>query len=390
MPENTTQLRVQDVMTANYTKADVKDSISSLMAAMKKNNAETALIFDGKKFMGIVSHSGLLRNVDLQKTKVSTIMKTSPKLSVNQSFDEIVKLMRNADTHLLPVIEKNQVIGAVNAQSILARMQNNEAIQRMTATQMATAQPIIANENDDLGKVMRQLKESNVRKVPVLNAKGIVSGVLKMDSIALDVLLPMDRAAGNTYQSKNSTKGTSKNNMVSIPVKSVMDENPIIVRGNEKGNKVVEMLSKQVNPLLIIAENGKHGMISVQNVFNAYLNQSQESSDAEENFIHTTHLPDVDEIDKAKIDSMLTKTFTRVQRGMKGEVHMHIVFKQSNKAGLRAKTLVSIRVEGAGKPYSSRAEDWKVLLATKEACSALESEISKIHHGRDESGKRSR
>ena len=101
--------------------------------------------------------------------------------------------MRNADTHLLPVMEKNQVIGAVNVQSVLSRMKNNESIQRMNASQLSTVQPITANENDDLGKVMRQLKESNVRKVPVLNAKGIVSGVLKMDTIALEVLLTMDR-----------------------------------------------------------------------------------------------------------------------------------------------------------------------------------------------------
>ncbi len=385
MPENTAQLRVQDVMTMAYAKADANDSISSLMAVMKKAGAETALVFDGKKFMGVVSHTGLLRNVNLQKTKVSTIIKTSPKLSRNQSFNEMVKLMRNADTHLLPVMEKNQVIGAVNVQSVLSRMKNNESIQRMNASQLSTVQPITANENDDLGKVMRQLKESNVRKVPVLNAKGIVSGVLKMDTIALEVLLPMDRRSGNIYQSKNSAQGISKNNMVSIPVKSVMDENPIIVRGDEKGNKIVEMLSKQTNPLLIISENGKHELISVQNVFNAYLNQTQQNEKEENQDIQTTHLPEVDEIDRAKINSMLQKTFSKVQRIIKGENRMHVVYKQSQKSGLRAKTEVHIAIQGTGRPFSAVAIDWKVLLATKEACQILEAEVAKRYKSRNAS-----
>ena len=173
--------------------------------------------------------------------------------------------------------------------------------------------------------------------------------------------------------------------MVSIPVKSVMDENPIIVRGDEKGNKIVEMLSKQTNPLLIISENGKHELISVQNVFNAYLNQTQQNEKEENQDIQTTHLPEVDEIDRAKINSMLQKTFSKVQRIIKGENRMHVVYKQSQKSGLRAKTEVHIAIQGTGRPFSAVAIDWKVLLATKEACQILEAEVAKRYKSRNAS-----
>jgi CBS domain-containing protein len=107
------------MMSTTFTRADVKDTIASLLASMKKNGAETAIVFNGKKFAGIVSHTGLLRNVDLQKTKVATIVQTSPKLTLNQSFDDIVKQMRNANAHALAVVEKENVVGVVNVQELL-------------------------------------------------------------------------------------------------------------------------------------------------------------------------------------------------------------------------------------------------------------------------------
>lgn len=384
MPENTTQLRVQDIMTTSFARADVKDSISSLLSTMKKSGAETAMVFDGKKFSGVVSHSGLLRNVDLQKTKVSTIVQTSPKLSLNQSFDDAVKQMRNANAHALAVVEKEAVVGVVNVQEILARMKNSQRLSGIKARDMATMQPLFAKEKDELGKVIRQLKQGNVRKVPVLNEKGKVTGVLKMDSIALDVLLPMDRNSDDSYKLDNSSQTISKKNIFAIPVKSVMDENPILVRGDENGNKIADMLSRQSNPLLILFENGTHGIISVQNIFNAYLDQTTSASEREESTsIQTTHLPDVDALDKTKIDSMLSKTFGKMQRIMKGELRMNVVYKQSQKSGMRAKTEVNIKVQGTGRPFSAHAEDWKVLLATKEACNALEAEVSKRYKQRD-------
>lgn len=389
MPENTTQLRAQDIMTTTFTRADVKDTIASLLASMKKSGAETAIVFNGKKFAGIVSHTGLLRNVDLQKTKVATILQTSPKLALNQSFDDIVKQMRNANAHALAVVEKENVVGVVNVQELLGRMRNSERLRNLKARDIATMQPLFAKEKDELGKVVRQLKQGNVRKVPVLNEKGKVSGVLKMDHIAFDVLLPMDRNSDDSYKLDNSSQTISKKNIFAIPVKSVMDENPVMVRGEENGNKVADMLSRQSNPLLILSENGGHGIISVQNLFNAYLEKTITTAQQEEsNSVQTTHLPNVDEIDKAKIDSMLSKTFTKMQRIMKGELRMNVTYKQSQKSGLRAKTEVNIKVQGTGRPFSAHAEDWKVLLATKEACNALESEINKRYKQRDSQERR--
>ena len=129
--------------------------------------------------------------------------------------------------------------------------------------------------------------------------------------------------------------------------------------------------------------------MSVLNLFNAYLEKTITTTQQEEsNSIQTTHLPDVDEIDKAKIDSMLSKTFTKMQRIMKGELRMNVTYKQSQKSGLRAKTEVNIKVQGTGRPLSAHAEDWKVLLATKEACNALESEITKRYKQRDSQERR--
>lgn len=94
----------------------------------------------------------------------------------------------------------------------------------------------------------------------------------------------------------------------------------------------------------------------------------------DEGFIFVSHLPDLDEIDKSSIEEIFARTYLKIKRVVKQDAKLKVAFRQSQKDGLRRKTMVHIRFFGAGFSINASSEDWKVLLAAKEAARTLEAE----------------
>lgn len=59
--------------------------------------------------------------------------------------------------------------------------------QSVTVADVMTAKPMIATESDDLNDLMQAMRLAGIRRVPVVDARGALSGVIAMDD-ALDVV----------------------------------------------------------------------------------------------------------------------------------------------------------------------------------------------------------
>lgn len=379
MPESVSQLTARDLMTSRFVQVDTTDSLSSAFAALKKGDMSEAVVLNGKKFAGLLTESGLLRNVDVTKTKVSTVLRTSPSLSSTDSFDKVVRLMRDADVRVLPVLEKGKLVGVVTASEVIARLRSNDRIVSLNAKSLATFHPVVISDSANLGKAIQQMKDARVKKLPVVDNKQKPVGVLRVEEMATDILLNMDRSARDSFKMGRGQQSISKSPMSGLSIKSVMDENVPIISSSEKGTKVVQLLSGQRNPVVLVSNGTSPGLISVQSILDAYLQGPVSQSTTVVSPVQVSHLPDLDEIDRAFVMGLLDRTYGKVERTLKGQHSMHVVFKQSKKAGLRVQTDVHIAVQGAGRTFNAQAKEWKVRLAVKAACKALEAEVEKAY-----------
>lgn len=370
-------LRAKDLVSQNFVSVQVNDMLSKVLGALKQKDTKEALVMDKTSLVGLISDSGLLRNVDITKTKASTVMRTLPSVSPTDSFDRVVTLMRDADIRILPVVEKNKVVGVITAQSVLSALQSSDVFASVTAKDLATFHPRVVNDTDPVSKAVSQMRDWNVRKLPVLDSKKKTVGVLRAESVAIDIVLGMDRHERDGFRRGKNTNSMKKESAANILVRSSMDENVPTVSPSEKGKKVLQFLSRDSNPTVLVTNNGSTGLVSVQSVLDVFLNASKPSKTGLSSPVFITHLPDIDEIDRGFVEQLLQRMYDKVERIMKNEHTMRVVYKQSNKDGLRRKTAVHITIQGAGKSLSASAEDWKVRLATKEACVALEHEVEK-------------
>jgi predicted transcriptional regulator/ribosome-associated translation inhibitor RaiA len=380
MSESVSSLVARDLVTSNFVQVDSSSPLSKAFAALKKGSAAEAVVMDGKKVAGLLSESGLLRNVDLTTTKVSSVSRSAPSVGPSDSFNTLVRLMRDSDVRTLPVLDKGKMVGVVTAQEVISRLQSHDGFSGMDAKSLATFNPLVISESSDLGKAVQQMRRGNVRKLPVVDTAQKPIGVIRIEDVATDVLLGLDRSSRESFKLGSGRQSVARKPGLALNVKSVMDVDVPVVSSSEKGKRIVQLMAKQVNPVVLVSGNGLSGIISVQSIFDAYLNRSSSVEFASiTSPVQISHLPDLDEVDTVFVQKLLDRTYGKVERILKGEHSMHAVFKQSNKAGLRAQTEVRLTVEGAGRRFNASASEWKVRLAVKQACEALEHEIEKAY-----------
>lgn len=346
--------------------------ISKALAALKRSNGLPAVVLNGGDYKGLISPASFLRNVDVSKAKIASVVHAAPTLSSSHSFEDAVRLMRDADARVLAVVERRSVKGIVSASSVLKQLAQDPVFKDVRAVDLRKEKLVSISQNDDLGKAIQLMKDKKVRKLPVLDMRGNPVGVVKLEEIAGDLILNLDRKSHASFQLGKGRQSIPEASPWSVSVKSVMDEELVVVSPQDKASSVIARLSEQSNPVVWVKGGG---LITTQDVLKYYLDHLtpvQESTS-----ITITHLPDIDEIDRAFLEETLQRTFSKVERTLKSEHRMHVVYKQLGKNGLRAQTNVKLTIEGAGKTFHAEATDWKVRLATKEACRSLEAEVSK-------------
>lgn len=93
--------------------------------------------------------------------------------------------------------------------------------------------------------------------------------------------------------------------------------------------------------------------------------------------IQMSKLPDVDGIDRAKIENSLTKSYDKLQRLLNNDIFLKAHFKDFQKAGSRKNHSVQLHLSLPGIELSSSATDWNLITALQEALENLEREAEK-------------
>tara|TARA_Y100000310_G_scaffold313654_1_gene362253 strand:+ start:11968 stop:12273 length:306 start_codon:yes stop_codon:yes gene_type:complete len=93
--------------------------------------------------------------------------------------------------------------------------------------------------------------------------------------------------------------------------------------------------------------------------------------------IEVSKLPEVDEIDRAKIDASLAACFDKITRLSNNVVLLKAHFKDFGKEGLKKQHLVHLHLSVAGFELAAEATDWNLITALQEAISNIERETIK-------------
>lgn len=135
--------------------------------------------------------------------KASEIMTPSPRVCTPQaSVQEVARLMQEADTGVIPVVEdedSKRLVGLVTDRDLALRVLAQGGGADARVSEAMTAQVAGVRPDDDVKTVRRLMEERQVRRIPVCDEQGRCLGIISQADLALDDDIS-DKQVGKTVE----------------------------------------------------------------------------------------------------------------------------------------------------------------------------------------------
>jgi CBS domain-containing protein len=108
-----------------------------------------------------------------------------------ESLVNVAAKMKREDVGSVPVVDSHEdrkLVGIVTDRDIVVKvLANGSAIDRATVRDAMTPNPICCRENDDIATAVHLMGERQVRRMPIVDEAGRLSGIIAQADVATRV-----------------------------------------------------------------------------------------------------------------------------------------------------------------------------------------------------------
>jgi CBS domain-containing protein len=286
-------VQASDLMQENFVSVDVESTAAELIGKLETSRQTYALVFDGKKYLGLVTKKWLLTTrIDPDVMKLKNLIKKRnksktpfyvPKLSAETELKEIVRLLVASDVRALPVVEHmagekdkfEKILGVVDSMSVLSAIKKEYA--NVPASKLAIKKLIFAPEDEEIGKVIQTMDKNHISHIPVIGSSGKLAGVVSIIDI-LEKIHVWGRCRGQ-HISKSASHNVWKvtgfgtgetTSILSAPVRNII-ANISTVASCSPDTSVSEIIRQmadrnRASMILVDKDNKPVGIITVKDI----------------------------------------------------------------------------------------------------------------------------
>ena len=224
--------------------------LSTCLTLFKEKMPPVLAVLDNKgNYAGVIARRWIVRSrLDPSVTKVRTLMKPAPKLTLETSLSEAARLMIECGIRQLPVFEGDKLSGFVTDEEIIhgavLEKWGNSRIE-----EVMTANPVVIEEDASAGAALSLFREHNISHLPVVKS-GKLEGLLSVHDIIVHFFQPRERQATGDI-------GGEKVPVFGIPVKGVMSRPVITVLPKSRLRNAVDKMHKFNISSLVVARRGR-------------------------------------------------------------------------------------------------------------------------------------
>lgn len=279
-------LLAKDLMTKDYISVDVKNTVSEYIGKVNSRKKSFALVFDGKKYLGIVSKNWLLTSrIDASVMKLSNILKHRskskipffvPKLSKETPFDEICRLMATSDVNELPVLEKDKVVGVVESEALLSELK--PLYKKVKCSEISPKFLISVSKNTALGQALNIMSLKNIGHLPVVDASNKLVGILSLiDFFSLQGFIRkkvgIPRSASHQQGKKTGFGVGEVQDLLKLPVDNIIQHFPMVCvcSPDENVSCAIDIMLKECTCNVVLVKNDSPvGILTARDVLLDY------------------------------------------------------------------------------------------------------------------------
>ncbi|MDX1813582.1 MAG: CBS domain-containing protein [Candidatus Bathyarchaeia archaeon] len=247
---------VKNVFNKSFSTVKENDSVSKCLQLFKKEMPPVVAVLNDKgKYAGVISRRWIIRSRhDPATTKVKTLMRPAPKVSLNFSLSRAANLMIEGGVRQLPVFEGNKLMGFVTDENLIHGSVTQEW-GNTPVEKIMTKAPQVIDANRSVGAVLSLFREHGVSHVPVVD-KGKLAGIISIQDVIEKIFQPRQR------QTLGEIVG-EKVPVLSLPAKGIMTR-PVITVTPETilREAAAKMHEQEVSCLVVLLKERLVGIVT--------------------------------------------------------------------------------------------------------------------------------
>ncbi|MCW4017705.1 MAG: CBS domain-containing protein [Candidatus Bathyarchaeota archaeon] len=247
---------VEDVFSKGFLEVHENDTLSSCLSLFKEETPPVLAVMDDEgSYRGVISRKWITRSsLDASKTKVKSLMRSAPAVTLQDPLSKVAKLMIESEIRQLPVYSGEKLLGFVTDEDVIhgAVMENWG---NTTVEEIMTKKPCIIEEDESIGAVLSLLRGEGISHVPIVK-DGKLVGIVSIYDIIENIFQPRQ------VQRFGERVG-EKVPVLSIPAKGIMVKPVVTVLPETKLRDAEEQMHKfNVSSLVIVSKGRPVGIIT--------------------------------------------------------------------------------------------------------------------------------
>ena len=247
---------VENVFTKGFLEVHENDALSSCLSFFKKETPPVLAVLDNEgNYKGVISRKSIIRSsLDASGTKVKTLMRPAPAVTLQDPLSKVAKLMIESEIRQLPVYSKEKLLGFVTDEDVI----HGAVMERWGNTrveEIMTKKPFVIEEDESIGAVLSLFRSEGISHVPIVK-EGKLVGIVSIYDIIENIFQPRQ------VQRFGERVG-QKVPVLSIPAKGIMVKPVVTVLPETKLRDAEEQMHKfNISSLVIVSKGRPVGIIT--------------------------------------------------------------------------------------------------------------------------------
>lgn len=363
------RLLVKDIMSSAAVTASKGETISEVIAKMKKGHLREIPVLDGDKPVGLVSYSSFLsrRNVPLS-TKAEQIMVPCPRLEEELSAAHAAEELMSSGVRGAPVVRADRMVGFVSRTDLVRMVGKIDELRERPVSMFMTTNPHAVTERETVQKAQMMMKGLDEKTLPVVDGFNRLVGAIGMPEI-MEVL----------WSSKAGTKPPNEirgeREPAEVSVGSVMSRPPVYVSPRDTAGKVSSMMiDRGLSTVFVKEGDSLVGVVSQADLLEQIISLKKR----EGVYVQLTGLDEEDPEIYDILYSLIEKSMKRIDKIQPPKVftvHMSVYHHE----GMRSKYSLRGRLTTDRSMYFANSTDWDLYKTMDSLLDMLEKNIKREH-----------
>lgn len=366
------QLLVRDIMSPSAVTAKKGETLSEVIARMKKDRLREVPVLEDDRPIGLVSYSSFLLRRSLPlSAKVEQVMRPAPRLEEDMAVTSAVEEMMASGVRGAPVVRNNKMVGFVSRTDVIKILPNVDALKGKKVSEFMSKSPHAVTEKESVRKAQMMMKGLMEKSLPVVDSNGRLVGAVSMHEV-METLW-----SHNGAKPANEIVGADREAPV-VSVGSVMSRPAVSVSPEDTVEKVARLMLERGLATVFVQENEKLvGVVSQADLMEQVISLKKK----EGVYVQITGLDEEDPEVYSVLYEQIEKAMKRIDKIQFPRVFtVHVSTYHTE--GLRSKHSIHARLTTDRNLYYSNQTDWDLFKTMDLVLDQLEKNIKRDHEKR--------